>query len=178
MKKRTQAYVLVSLLLMLAAAYYANRSHVPGFQGVFAEGKFQPLDVHDPQLHLDLLARLPEVGYTGSHRNIFSAAPSIALPAKSAKKNKPTYFQGPQPPPPPPPLELPVQFFGYAAMPETGKRVAFFTSGDDVLVVEEGGAFLNRFRLVRIGNASADVEEISTGRHATLTLVQPPPSSQ
>ena len=52
--------------------------------------------------------------------------------------------------------------------------MAFFTSGDDVFVVAEGDKFLNAFRLIHIGNESADVEEISTGRHATLLLVEPP----
>jgi hypothetical protein len=33
---------------------------------------------------------------------------------------------------------------------------------------------LNGFRLIRIGNDSAEVEEIATGRRATIPLVQPP----
>ena len=65
----------------------------------------------------------------------------------------------------------------FLAMPRSrtpGKRVAFFTSGDDVLVVAEGDKFLNAFRLLHIGNESADVEEIATGRRASVALVQPP----
>jgi hypothetical protein len=45
------------------------------------------------------------------------------------------------------------------------------------LVVHEGDTFLGGFRLDRIGNDSADVEEISSGRHATVPLVQPPDQS-
>ncbi len=56
----------------------------------------------------------------------------------------------------------------------SGRRVAFFTSGDDVLVVAEGDTFLGRFRLVHIGNDTADVEELGTGRHTTVPMVQPP----
>ena len=81
---------------------------------------------------------------------------------------------GPRVPPPPAPLQVPVEFFGYASEPHGGRRVAFFTSGDDVLVVAEREAFLGRFRLDHINNDSADVEEMATGRHATLELVQPP----
>jgi hypothetical protein len=51
--------------------------------------------------------------------------------------------------------------------------VDFLTSGDDVLLVAEGDTFLNRFRLVRVGNDSLDVQEISTGRRATLTMAAP-----
>jgi hypothetical protein len=47
-------------------------------------------------------------------------------------------------------------------------------SGEDVIVVAEGDTFLNRFRLVRIGNDSADVEEIATGRDANVALEQLP----
>ena len=58
-------------------------------------------------------------------------------------------------------------------MSKTGKRVAFFLNGDEVLVVEEGSVFLDRYRLDKIGNDSADVEETSSGRHATVQMVQP-----
>jgi hypothetical protein len=33
---------------------------------------------------------------------------------------------------------------------------------------------MNRYRLDKIGNDSADVEETSSGRHATVQMVQPP----
>ena len=114
--------------------------------------------------------------YSGTHRNIFVAAPpppensAVQLAPKPAQP-----FVGPRLPPPPPPLQVPAEFFGYATRSVSGKRVAFFTSGDDVLVVPEGDTFLGRFRLIHIGNDSADVEEIATGRHASVQLVQPPP---
>ena len=63
--------------------------------------------------------------------------------------------------------------FGSAFMSQSGKRVAFFLDGDDVLVVEEGSVFLNRYRLDKIGNDSADVEETSSGRHAIVQMLQP-----
>jgi hypothetical protein len=78
------------------------------------------------------------------------------------------------PPPPSPPPQVHAEFFGYASQTRTGRRVGFFTSGDDVLVVAEGASFLSGFRLVRIGNDSADVEEISSGRHVMMPMVQPP----
>jgi hypothetical protein len=175
MSRRTEISILVGLLVLLVALFYFNnRSQDPGIPGVLAaDGKFQPLDVHEPQLRLDLLANLQKLAYSGSHRNIFVAAPpapphgpeqAVALPERV----------GPAPPAPPPPLQVAAEFFGFATTPTTGKRVAFFTSGDDVLVVAEGDTFLNRFRLDQIGNDSADVEELATGRHASLQMVQPP----
>jgi hypothetical protein len=177
MSQRTQIYVLAGLLIVLSFVtyYYFFRTSVPGFSGVLAaDAKFEPLDVREPGLRLDQLDRLRKLEYSGSHRNIFVAGapppPKSTVPATPVVVGDPY----PQPPPPPPPLQIPAEFFGYASQSKSGKRVAFFTSGDDVLVVAEGDKFLNSFRLVHIGNESADVEEISTGRHATVQLVQPP----
>ncbi len=178
MSRRTQIYLLVGLGIVLAIALFdAYRSDSPAGSGVLAyDSRFQPLDVQEPRLHTELLDRIRKLEYTGTHRNIFVAAPPPPPPSAVQTAQKPAErFVGPQPPPPPPPLQVPAEFFGYATRPASGRRVAFFTSGDDVLVVPEGDTFLGRFRLVRIGNDSADVEEIATGRHATVQLVQPPP---
>jgi hypothetical protein len=43
-----------------------------------------------------------------------------------------------------------------------------------VIIVQEGSVFLSRFRLDKIGNDSAEVEEVSSGRHATVQMVPPP----
>jgi hypothetical protein len=178
MSKRSQIYLLVGLVMLAGLAYFASRNAVRVLPGVLADdGKFEPLSVQEPQLRLDLLEKLHTLAYSGTHRNIFSvAAPPVS--ATPGGKKKAAHPVGPVVPPPPPPLVVPVQFFGQATMTDTGKHVAFFTSGDDVLVVEEGSSFLDRFRLLHIGNDAADVQEISTGRHATLALVQPPTSEQ
>ncbi|HXX43173.1 MAG TPA: hypothetical protein VEJ38_00485 [Candidatus Acidoferrales bacterium] len=177
MSRRTEIYVMAGLLILLAgAAYYffTSRSGSTGLPGVFAaDTKFQPLDVREPALRMDLLAKIRKLEYTGSHKNIFVAAPPP--PPKSAIPSGPVIRPiGPQPPPPPPPLQFPGEFFGYATQPHGGRRVGFFTSGDDVLVVAEGDTIMNGFRLNRINNDSADIEEISSGRHATVQMVQSP----
>ena len=179
MSQRTQIYVLVGLLAVLAfVVYYYQFGHsaVPGIStGVLAANtKFEPLDVQEPTLRLDELARLQKLEPSASHRNIFVAAPPPPPPPTPQQIEAQQPFVGPKVPPPPPPLQIPAEFFGYASRPNSGKRVAFFTAGDDVLVVPEGDKFLNNYRLVHIGNGSADVEEISSGRHATVPLVQPP----
>jgi len=176
--RRTEIYVSAGLLILLAAAayyFFTNRNGGTGLPGVFAaDTKFQPLDVQEPSLRMDLLEKIRKLEYTGSHRNIFVAAPPP--PPKSAEPVTPANrLSGP---PPPPPLQFPGEFFGYAIQPHGGRRVAFFTSGDDVLVVAEGEKLLNGFRLDRINNDSADIEEISSGRHVTVQMVQPPDSAQ
>ena len=180
MSQRAQIYLLAALVVVFGVVVYLylyplSKSQVPGFAGVLAaDSKFVPLDVQEPELRLGQLEKLRKLEYAGSRRNIFVVAPSpvAGLTVPAAKAPEP--FVGPLRPPPPPPLQVPGEFFGYAAQPKTGRKFAFFTSGDDVLVVAEGDTFLNNFRVVHIGNDSADIEEVSTGRRATVPMIQPP----
>lgn len=178
MSRRNELYILGGLLVVfLGVLYFMTRSPEAGTPGIVAaDGKFQALDVREPELRLDLLAKLQKLEYSGTHRNIFIATPPP--PPQLPGQQMPRTIVGPMPPPPPPPLQIPAELFGYETIAKSGKRVAFFTSGDDVLVVPEGDTFLNRFRLVHIGNDSADVSEIATGRHASVQMVQPPPENQ
>jgi hypothetical protein len=176
MSRRLQIYVLAGLLVTLAAVYFFNRSSVPGIAGVAADGKFTPLSVQEPQLRLDLLDKLSKEEYAGSHRNIFSAVPPPPEPTVIEKKRQEEAKYSGDPFPQKeiiPPLEVPAEFFGFASMPNSGRKVAFFKNGDDVMVVAEGDTLMNRFRLLHMGTDSADVEEISTGRKAKVPLVQP-----
>lgn len=174
MKEKKKLYVLIALLLMLIMVYLWNRPTVPGSGILASNPKFQPLTVQDPQLRLDLIAKIRGTQYSGTHRNIFSAVPPPP-PAPTVAEVKAK--QPPPPPPPvntgPPPLVIPATFFGYAADAHTGHRLAFFQSGDDVTVIGEGGLLMDRFRLIKIGNDIAEFEEVSTGRHASLPITQP-----
>jgi hypothetical protein len=179
MRRKVEIYVLVGLLVFLVVVYLINRNQVPGISGVLAaDGKFTPLNVQEPQIRIDLLQKLRSSDYSGSHRDIFNYGPP-PVPEKTIEQKKAEeakkYPTVPMPLPPPP-VQVPGELFGYALTPATGKRVAFFKEGDDVLVVPEGDTFLGRYRLIRVGNESADVEQISDGRHGTVTMVQPPSS--
>jgi hypothetical protein len=179
MKKRIQIYVLVALLMILVYAFFANRNGAPGVNGVLAsDSKFVPLNVDEPELRLDLLANLKKSDYNGSGRNIFSAVappPKPIGPGSVVRSSRPPI--GPQPLPPPPPVSVPGTLYGYAVMKDNGKRLAFFQEGEDVLVVEEGSEFLHGYRLIKVGPDSADVEELSSGRHATVQMTQPATAS-
>jgi len=76
---------------------------------------------------------------------------------------------------PPPPLVIPATFFGYVADARTGFRRAFFASGEDVFIIAEGETLMQRFRLLRITNRTAELEEIASGRRTTVTLEERPP---
>jgi hypothetical protein len=182
MARSRETYGLAVVLVLLVGAayyYYSNtRGQGGGLPGVLAaDTKFTPLDVREPELRLDLLSKIRNQDYPGSHRNIFVAAPPPPPPrpaGQDAAPSKPKGAPYPQPPPPPPPLQVPVEFFGYASQPHGGRRVAFFTSGDDVLVVAEGDTFLKVYRLVHLNNDTADIEEVSTHRKQTMPMVQSP----
>jgi hypothetical protein len=174
-KTRYEAYLLGGLLVLLVFALYVTRSHEGGFMsGVQADdgSKFEPLNIPDPSLRLDLLERIQKEEYNGQHRNIFSDEPLPPPPDKVAE-NKPAEPLGPSLPPPPPPLTVPATFYGVVVDPATGKRVACFSGSQDAIyIVPEGGMLLNQFRVTKIGNNTVEVQEISSGRSTTLTLPQ------
>jgi hypothetical protein len=182
MSQRAKVYVLVALLATAAAIFLHSRSDVPGLSGVLAsDAKFTPLDIQEPDLRIDLLEQIHKSEYRGSHRDIFTGEPLLGpSPSRGTTGGQMAIVPKvvgdpyPKPAPPPPPLQVPAQFFGYATRPGTEKRVAFFLNGDDVVVAAEGDTFMGSFRLVHIGNDSAEVEEISSGRRATLPLERPP----
>ena len=67
---------LVGLLVVGALVYFFNRSQIGGgVPRVSADAKFAPLSVQEPQLRLDLLAKLQKEESLGAHRNIFNATP-------------------------------------------------------------------------------------------------------
>lgn len=171
MSERKKIQLLIALLVIAGGLYFYERTSNPSLPtGVQADTGFSPLNVQEPTLQLDRLRKAQNDQYTGTQRNIFVAAPPPA-PKQVARTEAPPPFVGPQPPPPPPPLQVPVEFYGIES--SQGRQVALLKNGDDVLIVSPGGTFMNRFRLLRIGNESAEVEEISSGRHATLPLVPP-----
>lgn len=171
MSERNKIQLLVVLLLIAGGLYFYERNSSPSLpSGVSADAGFTPLNVQEPALQLDRLQQAQNDEYSGAQRNIFTAAPA---PTEQATTHTaaPAPFVGPELPPPPPPLQVPVEFYGVES--SGGKQVALLKNGDDIIIVGEGDTFLNRFRLLRIGNQSAEVEEISTGRHATMPLVPP-----
>lgn len=172
MSERKKIQLLIALLVVAGGLYFYERTSNPSLPtGVQADTGFSPLNVQEPTLQLDRLRRAQKDQYTGTHRNIFVAAPPPAAREAMTHTEAPPPFVGPQPAPPPPPLQVPVEFYGIES--SEGRQVALLKNGDDVLIVAPGDTFMNRFRLLRIGNQSADVEEISSGRHATLPLVPP-----
>jgi hypothetical protein len=184
MKQKRQLVGLIALLLIAVGVWgwYFRRGQLssPG-ETVSAALNYRLLAVENPQIRFEEIERARKTEYKSTGRNIFSA---MSLPAPVSRSgsadppkivvNTPCGVYGPCPPAPPPPLTRPpnVKFFGYGTGPNGTSRRAFFhdTSGDDVYIVNEGQIFLNRFRILKIGNASLEFEEISSGRKGTAPL--------
>ncbi len=180
MKQKKELAVLVVALLILGAVgyFYFDRDKPVVTADVAAVAQnYQLLSVDNPQLHTDKEKRARETEYKIGGRNIFSRE----LPPPPKPK---------QPPPDPkiqiaPPVQvtptvspLPVKFFGYGTVPNGTSRRAFFTDGEDIYIVGEGELLLNRFRILKIGNANLEYEEVSSGLRGTANLEEQgaPPS--
>jgi hypothetical protein len=125
--------------------------------------------VENPQLHTDKLDRARKTEYKSTGRNIFSAIPPPPPLTAEEKKKRDT------PPPPPPPPEpkvspIPAKFYGYGTIPNGTIRVAFFNDGEEIYVVREGDLLMKRFRILKIGNANLEYEEVSSGLRGTAPL--------
>jgi hypothetical protein len=174
MKQKKQLAVLALLLLTAGAVwfFYFDRDRTVVTADVStAVHKYKLLSVENPQLHTDGVERARKTEYKSSGRNIFSRELPPPPPGHSDKPKPEPY--GPKwepPPPPPPPPTLPVKFFGYGTVPNGTVRLAFFTDGQETYVVAEGELLMNRFRILRIGNANLEFEEVSTGLRGTAPL--------
>jgi hypothetical protein len=173
MTRRNQiaAGLLTVILLLLAYVIYGFRQ--PGTAVVATSGDqgFVPLAVENPALRLDLLEQLKKFQYQGTRRNIFSTAP---LPVEVVTQLAPAPANAaPIQLPGPAPLVVTAVFFGHVTDTRSGTRRAFFSEGEEVYVLGLGEVLLSRFRLVQIGNNTAELEEMASGRRTTLTMENP-----
>jgi hypothetical protein len=177
MKKKTQAEagVLVTLVVILGLVwYFGTRPKRTAGEGTSIAGSYVPLGVDNQELHWHRLDKSRKTEYAKTLRDIFS---EIAPPPDTTP-NPPT----PAPNPNPVPVEkrvspLPVKFYGYGVVPVNGARLAFFTDGDDVIIVGEGETLMGRFRILRIGNTSLEYEELGSGLRGTANLEEQAPSA-
>jgi hypothetical protein len=75
-------------------------------------------------------------------------------------------------PPKPPPPPIPLKFYGYANTRKIGPKKAFFVEGEEIHIAGEGEMIKNRYKVVRIGVNSADVEDTNNKNKQTLPLVE------
>jgi hypothetical protein len=178
MSDKTKLAWLVGLIAVAAIIWYFNgkvRSTITSNSSLsMDERSFKPLGIENPELQRDVLKHSRETEYKTSGRDLFTGfAPPPPEPEKTTQPNVPT---GPivAPPPPPPALPASMKFFGYGTVPNGSARRAFLADGDDVYIVGEGDTLLGKFRIVKIGNANLDFEEVATGRRGSTNISEEP----
>jgi hypothetical protein len=173
MTQKKQIAVLVGLVTVLLLVWYLNFSKPPASAGTVAFSEdYKPMGIPDPTPHPVDDTRKTE--YTKTVRNIFAVyvpPPPVAAQAHTYTK---TTVEQPQPLPPPT-LPPNIKFFGYGTVPVDGARRAFFTDGEDVFIVGEGETLLGRYRILKVGNANLEFEEIGSGRRGTALLEEQAP---
>lgn len=126
----------------------------------------------DPTLDLRLLAQTEQLKYAGSGRNIFVAQVDIPAPVAPVVTDAgPIGPPAPPPPPPPPPINL--KFFGFANKAGEPKKV-FLSQGEDVFIAVEGDIVDRRYKVVHIGPASVEIEDVLYNNRQNIPLTQAP----
>lgn len=79
----------------------------------------------------------------------------------------------PQPPPPPPPPAITLKYFGFANKPGEPKK-AFLSQGEDIFIAVEGEIVNRRYKVIRIGPASVEIEDVLYNNRQSIPLTQSP----
>jgi hypothetical protein len=171
MNQKTKIAILPVLMLAAAGIFYYDSIGVsfPGKTVPFILRPYSPLPVENPALQRWKLEASRRTEYKSSGRDLFSQtlppAPRPKVPDRV-----------PDPPPPPIVVEQPpslpanMKFFGYGTVPNGTSKRAFLSDGEQVYIVGEGDTLLGRFRILRIGNASLEFEEVGTGKRNSASL--------
>ncbi|MEP7355468.1 MAG: hypothetical protein ABI824_19740 [Acidobacteriota bacterium] len=140
----------------------------------------------DPTLKLELLAKVRAVGDVGGRRSLFEFYDPPPPPPK-VQPIKPIPPAPPKPPveppkvvavkpTPPPPTPVPFKFYGFSGLQrDIHKRGLFIASdgSEDIFIQPEDSLIRNRYKIVRLGVSSAEVEDTVAKNRQTLPLVDP-----
>jgi hypothetical protein len=178
MKQQKQTVVLVLLLAAAVGVWLYNRRQNPVTPGsALIASSYSPMNVDNLQLRTAKRDASRASEYKGTGRNPFDATPPPPPAAKVPQRGDPGYIE--PPPPPPPKAELPpnMKYYGYGTVPNGSARRAYLTDGDDVYIVAEGDTLLGRFRILKIGNAMLEFEDVSSHVQGQKSMEDVGPSS-
>jgi hypothetical protein len=147
-----------------AASSAGQPAKKPAKAGASKNGAVLLAQSLDPTLRLDLLKSSEDVSYKGAGRDIFQNQPE---PPSIPQPVEPVISTGPPPPPPPPPI--PLKFYGFAGN-KTGPKQVFLSKGDDIFIAKEGQIIDRRYKILKIGANSIEVEDVLTNNRQTLPL--------
>jgi len=110
---------------------------------------------------------------SGTGRNPFrlGARMQPSAPSSTPQPNVPADAPAPGPPPgPPPPPPIPLKFIGIVSAPEPTGRLAVLSDGKFVYQGREGEVVEGRYRIVRIGVESIEMEHVDGRGRQTIRL--------
>jgi len=134
----------------------------------------------DPSIHIEKLEDF-DPGTPLNARNMFSVQ-AVQERIVTARNPKPgtagssaSLAPGSQPPPtsrpaPTATVIINLKFFGTKTDLGHKNRQGFFADGDAVYLASEGDLVANRYRILRIGDSSAEIEELSSKTRRQITL--------
>ena len=163
--------ILLAILVLVAAGVFYLDSGVTSFAGKsssFTAKTYSPLPVENPELQRWKLDASRRTEYKSSGRDLFSDTLPPPPPKKAEPAPPPVIQATPEPPPPSLPANM--KYFGYGTVPNGTSKRGFLSDGEEVFIVGEGDTLLGRFRVLRIGNASLEFEELSTQRRNSIAL--------
>jgi hypothetical protein len=178
MKQQKQVIALVVLLIAAAAMWFYNSRQSPTAAGASTiASNYSPMNVDNLKLRIAQREASRGSEYKGTGRDPFNATPPSPPPPPVLKPGDSGYVE--PPPPPPPKAELPpnMKYYGYGTVPNGSARRAYLTDGDDVYIVAEGDTLLGRFRIVKIGNATIEFEDIGSHIQGQKTIEDAGPAS-
>ena len=161
MKQQKQLLTVLVLLLIAGAVWFYNSQQNPVAPGAaqIASG-YTPMNVDNLQLRTAKREANRTSEYKGTGRNPFDATPPPPPAPRVPHPGDKDYV--PPPPPPPPVAELPLKYYGYGTVPNGTARRAYLTDGDEIYVVAEGDTLLGRYRILKIGNATLEFEDVTS----------------
>jgi hypothetical protein len=169
------------------ASSSATHSPVGGKEGMltfekgltrFSRKKEIPMALLDPVLHVEKLDQF-DPGNPSTARNMFALAPPPPPPrgrnnpssAGSSPSNAATTTPVlPIRPPAPPPVVINLKYLGFKMEEAVKKREGFFTEGDNVFLAGEGELIANRYRVVRLQESWAEIEDLPSKTRQQLHL--------
>jgi hypothetical protein len=67
-------------------------------------------------------------------------------------------------------IPINLKFYGIAFDPIRKKRQGFFSEGDNVFFASEGDLLANRYRIIRIGDTTAEIEDVGSKTRRQITM--------
>jgi hypothetical protein len=156
----------------------------PKKSGGRKETSFQDID---PAIHLERLENF-DPGSPLNARNMFSqeSAPPDQMASRGNPRNKKAVGsavpEGPDVPgtgnPVPgfgraagvPAVVINLKFFGTVFDPLRKRRQGFFSEGDTVFFASEGDLLASRYRIIKIGDTTAEIEDVASKSHRQINL--------